>query len=65
MEKENIEKKKDILSLLKKSKELSTSRICYDISSNQYRTEECLKELEKDGKIKKRQDKKGVYWSLK
>jgi len=53
-----------ILNLLKKE-ELSTSKIAYAISSNQYRAEELLEELKKENKIEKRQGKSGVYWRLK
>ena len=59
------EKKEIILKLLKKEGELSTSKIAYKISSNQYKTDEILIELLKENKVKKRQAKKGVYWSLK
>lgn len=58
------DKKEKILELLKKEGELSTSRISYAISSNQYRTEELLVELKKEGKVEKRQGKSGVYWKL-
>ena len=60
-----VDKKNLILKLLKKNSELSTSKIAYLISSNQYKTEEILFELEKENKVKKRQAKKGVYWYLK
>ena len=60
-----MDKKEVILKLLKKEGELSTSKIAYNISSNQYKTEEALVELLKGNKVKKRQAKKGVYWSLK
>lgn len=60
-----IDREKRILNLLKKEKELSTSKIAHNISSNQYKTEDTLIELEKQGKIKKLQKKRGVYWSLK
>ena len=59
------DKKKKILELLKREGELSTSRIAYTISSNQYRAEEFLEELNKEKKIEKRQGKSGVYWKIK
>jgi len=58
------DKKIMILNLLKKEKELSTSKIGYKISSNHYKTEEILGQLEREKKIKKRQGKNGIYWSL-
>ena len=58
-------KEEIILNLLKNENEISTSKIAYNISSNQYKTEEILKELKKQEKIKRRQSKRGVYWSLK
>ena len=59
------DKKERVLKLLKKEDELPTSKIAHNISSNQYKTEEILIELLKENKIKKRQAKRGVYWSLK
>jgi len=58
------DKKEEILKLLKKEGELSTSKIAYAISSNQYRTEELLEGLGKERKIEKRQGKSGVYWRI-
>ncbi len=59
-----MDKKKEILKILKKGK-LSTSRIAYSISSNQYKTEKLLKELKEENKIDMIQEKKGVYWFIK
>ncbi len=59
------DKKEPILKFLRGEGESSTSKIAYTISSNQYRTEELLEELKKEGKIEKRQGKSGVYWKSK
>lgn len=60
-----MDKKEIVLNLLKENKILSTGKIAYLISSNQYSTMDLLRELEKEGKIKKEEQRRGTYWSLK
>jgi len=59
------DKKKEIIKLLRKESELSTSRIAFMINSNYWRTERLLWELKEDKKVIRKQGKSGVYWSLK
>lgn len=60
-----MDKKKEIINILKKGDELTKSRISALISSNLYKAEELLEELKKEGKVKETITKKGVFWGLK
>lgn len=64
MKKDDGDRKEEILKLLKKYKEMPTSKIGHLTNTNYYKIENFLMEMEVEGKIKKRQGKQGVYWSL-
>lgn len=58
-------KNKEVLALLKKETELPSSKIAFILNVNYYQIDSILKQLEKEGKIKKKMKGKYTYWSLK
>lgn len=59
------DKKRDILKIIKKGDEFSTSKIAYIINANYNRAEELLEELKKEKRVVNIQKKSGVFWRLK
>ena len=60
-----MDKKEEILKLLKKESELSISSISVEITLNYMWTKKYLKELEKEGKISSTEKGKYKYYKLK
>lgn len=62
MEEDN--KKREILNLLKKDKELSMGEISFLIKTNYYKTKYLLSELKTEGKVINETKGRGSYWKL-
>lgn len=58
-------KQKKILELLGKKGEIVTTELAFLIIANLYQTKFYLEELEKDGKVVRREKGKYIYWRLK
>lgn len=59
------EKKKQILDILKRDKELAMGEIAFLIKTNYYKTKYLLSELKEEGKIINETKGRGSYWRLK
>ena len=58
-------KKRKILSFLRKNGRSSTSKVAVAIQSNNWMAEKYLMALKEEGKITKEVETRGTYWCLK